>query len=77
MNKYITQRIENAIEENSYNWAKNYVAKKWQSQFDTADAMKQIESADHNMAELERQNEFLTKLLKDETKAAKNKPKKA
>lgn len=69
MKKYIIQRIKDLIEENSYNWAKNYTAMKWQERLDKPEAKKQVESAKFNMKSLEEQNDFLKKLLKDETKA--------
>jgi hypothetical protein len=49
MNKYVIERTKEWIEETSRDWAKNFVVKAYQSQFDTADAKKQVDSAEFNM----------------------------
>ena len=70
MKKYIIQRIKDSILETNYDWAKNYVAKKWQEQFDTPEAKKQVESANLNMTKCEEKTVWLNKLLKNENRKA-------
>ena len=49
MNKHIIEQAKAKIELKSREYADNFIAKAYQSQFDTPDAKKQVDSADHNM----------------------------
>ena len=70
MKKYIIQKIKDLIELKSLDWAHNYVVSKNPELQDSPKGKVEIESANHRMAAIEKEIEFLNALLKSESKAA-------
>lgn len=68
MKKYIIKRIKEKIELNGRDYADNYIAKKAQEQLTSPEAKVQVDSAEHNMNEIESRIKFLKELLKNEEK---------
>ncbi len=68
MNKYIVSKIKEMIESSRIDWAKNFIVKDYQSQFDTPEAKKEVAAATHNMSEIEKKTAWLEKYLKTKTK---------
>lgn len=64
MNKEIITTSKDKIATLSRQYADAFIAKAYQSQFDTPEAKKQVDAADHNMAAAMKQIEWLEKFIK-------------
>lgn len=68
MKKYIIKKIKQTIEDKKDEWAKNYVALKYQETLGTPEAQAQVDSAKFNMETIDVTIGFLKRLLKEEEK---------
>lgn len=68
MNKYVINKAKEMLEYTKEDWAKNFIVKDYQSQFDTPEAKKEVDAATFNMVSCDKKIEFLTKFIKANTK---------
>jgi len=75
MDKYIDKRIQDQVEGLKMDYAQNYIAKEYHSQFDTPESKKQVESAAFNMTKTLEKIEWFEKLVssRKKTKVTKKK----
>lgn len=75
MDKYIDKRIAEQIEVLKMDYAQNYLAKEYHSQFDTPESKKQVESATFNMPKILEKIEWYEKIAssRKKTKVTKKK----
>lgn len=63
MKQHIQQQIKSKIEANNIVYADNYIAREANKELDTAEAKKNIDAAEFNMAEAMKKIEWLNNLL--------------
>lgn len=64
MNQHILKQIDAKIESNQIDYANNFISRKANEELDTAEAKKNVDSADYNMLEITKRIAWLENLKK-------------